>query len=203
MTWLKGWSSRIVVPMMATVQQNQWKFTCKITSGVKARVITSYRKLCIKLHYLSISQSSSMLVKEAPKWDSLRLRNPGWEGLNVAIPTGGFRVIPSEIILLVMQYYISASSTWVSVLSIDSTWHYHHSIPRYIIIWLRDSHWHCTVLSGKLWYLQQNCVRDTIVYWRHNELDYVSNHLHHNCLLNHLFRRRSKKISKLCVTGLF
>ena len=38
--------------------------------------------------------------------------------------------------------------------------------------------------------------------WRHNELDGVSNHQHHNCLLNRLFRHRSKKISKLRVTGL-
>ena len=38
--------------------------------------------------------------------------------------------------------------------------------------------------------------------WRHNERDGVSNHQPHDCLLNRLFRHRSKKISKLCVTGL-
>ena len=38
--------------------------------------------------------------------------------------------------------------------------------------------------------------------WRHNEHDGVSNHQPHECLLNRLFRRRSKKTSKLCVTGL-
>ena len=38
--------------------------------------------------------------------------------------------------------------------------------------------------------------------WRHNGRDGVSNHQPHNCLLNRLFRRRSKKTSKLCVTGL-
>ena len=37
--------------------------------------------------------------------------------------------------------------------------------------------------------------------WRHNERDGVSNHQHHDCLLNHLFRRRSKKTSKVRVTG--
>ena len=37
---------------------------------------------------------------------------------------------------------------------------------------------------------------------RHNERDGVSNHQHQDCLLNRLFRRRSKKTSKLCVTGL-
>ena len=38
--------------------------------------------------------------------------------------------------------------------------------------------------------------------WRHNEHDSVSNHQPHDCLLNRLFRRRSKKTSKLDVTGL-
>ena len=38
--------------------------------------------------------------------------------------------------------------------------------------------------------------------WRHNGPDSVSNHQPHHCLLNRLFRRRSKKTSKLCVTGL-
>ena len=37
--------------------------------------------------------------------------------------------------------------------------------------------------------------------WRHNEHDGVSNHQPHNCLLNCLFRRRSRKTSKLRVTG--
>ena len=38
--------------------------------------------------------------------------------------------------------------------------------------------------------------------WRNNERDSVSNHQPHDCLLNGLFRRRSKKTSKLRVTGL-
>ena len=37
---------------------------------------------------------------------------------------------------------------------------------------------------------------------RHNRCDGVSNHQPHDCLLNLLFRRRSKKRSKLRVTGL-
>ena len=54
-----------------------------------------------------------------------------------------------------------------------------------------------------------NCTRacdtlniDTALQWRHNERDGVSNHQTHDCLLNRLFRRRSKKTSKLRVTGL-
>ena len=40
------------------------------------------------------------------------------------------------------------------------------------------------------------------LHWRHNDHDGVSNHQPHGCLLKHLFRRRSKKTSKLRVTGL-
>ena len=38
--------------------------------------------------------------------------------------------------------------------------------------------------------------------WRHDGCDSVSNHQPHDCLLNRLFRHRSKKTSKLRVTGL-
>ena len=38
--------------------------------------------------------------------------------------------------------------------------------------------------------------------WRHNEHNVISNHCHLNCLLNCLFRHRSKKTSKLCIAGL-
>ena len=38
--------------------------------------------------------------------------------------------------------------------------------------------------------------------WRHNGRDIVSNHQPYDCLPNRLFRRRSKKTSKLRVTGL-
>ena len=38
--------------------------------------------------------------------------------------------------------------------------------------------------------------------WRHNGRDGFSNHQSHDCLLNRLFRRRSKDTPTLCVTGL-
>ena len=40
------------------------------------------------------------------------------------------------------------------------------------------------------------------LHWRHNDHDSISNHQPHGCLLNRLFRPRSKKTSKLRVTGL-
>ena len=44
--------------------------------------------------------------------------------------------------------------------------------------------------------------RELSLQWRHNERGGVSNHQPHDCLLNGLFGRRSKKTSKLRVTGL-
>ena len=44
--------------------------------------------------------------------------------------------------------------------------------------------------------------KHTSLQWRHNGHNGVSNHQPHGCLLNRLFRRRSKKTSKLRVIGL-
>ena len=43
----------------------------------------------------------------------------------------------------------------------------------------------------------------TSLEWRHNGLDSASNHQPRECLFDRLFRRRSKKTSKLRVTGLY
>ena len=53
--------------------------------------------------------------------------------------------------------------------------------------------------SGKLVALVKQM---SLLQWRHIEHDGVSNHRRLDCLLNHLFRRRSKKTSKIRVTGL-
>ena len=54
-------------------------------------------------------------------------------------------------------------------------------------------HWHSRVTS------QCSAIA---LQWRHNGRGGVSNHQSPDCLFNRLFRRRSKKTSKLCVTGL-
>ena len=46
------------------------------------------------------------------------------------------------------------------------------------------------------------CQPNNTLHWRHNELDGVSDHQPHDWLLTYLFRHRSKKTSKLRVTGL-
>ena len=47
--------------------------------------------------------------------------------------------------------------------------------------------------------MRRNC---GTLQWRYNEHEGVSNHQPHDCLLNRIFRRRSKKTSKFRVTGL-
>ena len=44
--------------------------------------------------------------------------------------------------------------------------------------------------------------KQNTLHWRHNEHDGVSNHQSHDCLVNRLFRCKSKKTPQLRVTGL-
>ena len=53
--------------------------------------------------------------------------------------------------------------------------------------------------SLKTWF---GCLTSWALRWRHEGRDRVSNHQPHDCLLNRLFRRRSRKTLKLRVTGL-
>ena len=60
-------------------------------------------------------------------------------------------------------------------------------------------------LSGKCYGVSWQIIWRTLLLppeWRHNECDAISNHQPHDCLLNCLFRRRSKKTSNLHLTGL-
>ena len=57
---------------------------------------------------------------------------------------------------------------------------------------------------GLLWFITQIWAgkdRRSSLQWRHKERSGVWNHRRLDCLLNRLFRRRSKKTSKLRVTG--
>ena len=60
---------------------------------------------------------------------------------------------------------------------------------------------YCIKLCGVVETLR-SCAVSVALRWRHNDHDGVSNHQPHHCLLNRLFRRRSRKTSKLRVTGL-
>ena len=76
------------------------------------------------------------------------------------------------------------------------TGHDNFTLIFFTMEWL---HWNPSYCS-----LAQNHLNDVTqpLKWRHNEHDGVSNHQPHDFLLSRLFRRISKKTSKLRVTGL-
>ena len=69
-------------------------------------------------------------------------------------------------------------------------------------MWQSDKLWFCGGVKFWITYVMMYHHAHVPLRWRHNEHDIVSNHQPHDCLLNRLFRRRSKKTSKLRVTGL-
>ena len=64
------------------------------------------------------------------------------------------------------------------------------------------SHKGSLMYMSKEYQIHRNWFRQNVLRWRHNERDSVSNQQPRDCLLNSLFRRRSKKTWKLRVTGL-
>ena len=67
-----------------------------------------------------------------------------------------------------------------------------------VSVWI----WWCSSIGDSPPSVLLNPTTRQSLQWRHNDRDGVSNHQPHDCLLNRLFRRRSKKTSKLRVTGL-
>ena len=74
--------------------------------------------------------------------------------------------------------------------------------------WWLSRKWHTSSTRGssRSSYLMSTMFAHVMVsstlQWCHNERDGVSKHLPHDCLLNRLYRRRSRKTSKLRVAGL-
>ena len=81
---------------------------------------------------------------------------------------------------------------WSSIGSLKTNVSDFFEIKKYCIkMYLKMPYW-----NGRHLFLSQT------LRWRHIERDSVSSHQPHDCLLNGLFRRRSKKTTKLRVTGL-
>ena len=76
---------------------------------------------------------------------------------------------------------------------------------RFAVLFYADIADHTIEYHGSLAFVgimpSDQCIR-LVLQWRNNEHDGVSNHQPHDCLLKHLFRRRSKETSKFRVTGL-
>ena len=92
------------------------------------------------------------------------------------------------------------------------TWKAQLGLPNYMPFGLRlhfcDCKWlnvervFIWLMTENIWMLINYFLRVLSLWWHHHELYGVSNHQHLDGLLNRLFRRRSKKTSKLRVTGL-
>ena len=71
--------------------------------------------------------------------------------------------------------------------------------------YVRLTKWYCITAKAMSYGKQSPWTSVVLPYpllWRPNGHDGISNHQPHDCLPNRLFRRRSKKTSKLRVTGL-
>ena len=71
-------------------------------------------------------------------------------------------------------------------------------------LWSLFMRFYFSLFAFMVWCCYESCLWHYIVslLWHHNDRDDVSNHQPHNCLLNRLFRHRSKIKSKLHITGL-
>ena len=78
-------------------------------------------------------------------------------------------------------------------------WRHSNEKRRSRALFLLQSQYH--VCSDLKYEHPFNLVFETL-HWRHNDHGGVSNHQPQGCLINRLFRRRSKKISKFRITGL-
>ena len=79
------------------------------------------------------------------------------------------------------------------------------AFPRHYVAWCLSSYFNKNQSRKEfhdMWSVKMFLSQSLALRWRHNERTGVSNHQPHDCLLNRLFRPRSKKTSKLRVTYL-
>ena len=102
-----------------------------------------------------------------------------------------------RLILEVWRYlHFSVSWHWVGILSHSSALEIFRAtvLSHWIVVWLK-------IFSNVTAGITCNYV-DCTLQWRYNGRNGVSNHQPHRCLLNLSLRCRSKKTSKVRVTGL-
>ena len=108
---------------------------------------------------------------------------------------------PKQCISSIQSQVCSTSSLrYVTTKCIAQSFHICYcdfKVPR-----ITDSYFSCR-MNPAIFYSNNlvDCALQNALQWRHNGLDSVSNHQPRDCLLNRLFRRRSKKTSKLRVTS--
>ena len=104
-------------------------------------------------------------------------------------------IIITQDINLIFIFICFLSMEWKTNTSMFNRW-YHFGVTVHPEKYTHSSWWPGDARSRGIWsYLWA-------LLWRHNGHDGLSNHQPHECLLNRSFRCKSKKTSKLRVTGL-
>ena len=106
------------------------------------------------------------------------------------------KMLPFDHVIMV-QPNVSNEITWISMPE-----HRTPQIQSYWLWWSTDSPMPNIIWYISLYHEEARTVQFTPLQWCHNGRDSVSNHQPHHFLLNRLFGCRSKKTSKLRVTGL-
>ena len=114
--------------------------------------------------------------------------------------------------ILVVHFFSFILSRVNSLWCSDTIWRHKFGstlVPVMACCLMAPSHYlnQCWLIISKVqWHpyqeIPQPSVTEITLLWPHNGPDGVSNHQPHECLLNRLFGHRSKKTSKLRVTGL-
>ena len=104
---------------------------------------------------------------------------------------------PPVILILVINGSDNDLSSFSQQLLPEAKWTCHQNIFIFSIRWCIQNDIHQCLLKKIA-----VTAFVTALQWCHNERSGIWNHQPHDCLLNHLFKCRSKKTSKLCVTGL-
>ena len=152
-------------------------------------------KVCMRWNYLSIPKPQQLhrWRLEMEKWYLSMLcngfNNVSMLGLNL-IRIGKMRP-GAPLAFWVYSFALRFKCHWYCLLGDQLTTHFNKICPKGLI------ENKSTLIDITAW----RRTSDKALQWRHNERDDVSNHQRLDCLLHCSFRRRSKKTSKLRVTG--
>ena len=112
------------------------------------------------------------------------------------------RASNAEIVSMALRHHDGYSFILIWIINIISLVHCMWTALFQMRTKCCDMFYFVTFLDIRLIMTQASITRIRPLQWRHDGRDGVSNRQPHDCLLNRLFRRRSKKTSKLRVTAL-
>ena len=151
--------------------------------------------LFTNLNSCAVEVSVKGVSKRGPRKNSLRIRN-------MICQNPPPFVVGTLFIPIALQPMASTSETsvlhWCQLVTQKVFFHINFGAWKQLHLGIMGTFYH-----SNFWYRITDIMTSQLsLQWRHNERDGVSNHQPCDCLHNRLFRRRSKKTSKLRVTGI-